>query len=355
VSVKSQSGLPTGNVSFFDGTTQLGSGQLDDKGTATLTLADLSIGSHGLGATYAGDNNFLNSQSSTVPESVKDSHSTVLLTSSANPEVVTKAVTFMAVVSSALGGPVAGGAVTFENGSNILATVPVVNSTAIFNTAGLPVGNDEITAVYQATTAPGPFDGSASLVENISAVVPTLIISSGNQDFTIAVDPGSSTLRAGETFTAQLSLTPLHGLTGPVEMLCTGIPQNSTCAINPIMGSFDGKTPIAATVVLRTAASTSASLAPVIWRHKGLGPFQYVVTAFVSLLLLGTTVISRGTTSRFSGISSVLLIATLAGCGGTRFQTKPLNAGTPPGTYTLNIEASSGSTTHSVQIPLIVQ
>ncbi len=353
--VKSQSGIPTGSISFFDGTTQLGSGQLDDKGTATLTVADLSIGSHGLGATYAGDNNFMNSQSSIVPESIKDSHSTVLLTSSANPEVVTQTVTFMAVVSSALGGPVVGGAVTFANGNTILATVPVVNSTASFNTAALPVGNDEITAVYQATTTPGPFDGSASLVENISSVVPTLIISSGDQDFTIAVDPRSSTIRAGETFTAQLSLTPLQRLTGPVEMLCTGTPQNSTCAINPIMGSFDGKTPIAATVVLQTAASTSASLAPVIWRHKGLGPFQYVVTAFVSLLLLGTTVISRGTIGRFSGISSVLLIATLAGCGGTRFHTKPLNAGTPPGTYTLNIQASSGSTTHSVQIQLIVQ
>ena len=117
--VKSQSGLPTGRVSFFDGTTQLGSGQLDDKGTATLTVAGLSIGSRGLGATYAGDNNFLNSQSSTLSELIKDSHSTVLLTSSANPEVVTKAVTFMAVVSSALGVPVAGGAVTFANGSTI--------------------------------------------------------------------------------------------------------------------------------------------------------------------------------------------------------------------------------------------
>jgi hypothetical protein len=39
-------GTPTGSVTFYDGTTQLGSPTLDNTGTATLSVSFLTAGSH---------------------------------------------------------------------------------------------------------------------------------------------------------------------------------------------------------------------------------------------------------------------------------------------------------------------
>jgi hypothetical protein len=56
--VSSASGAPTGTVTFFDGTTSIGTGTLASVGatsaTATLTTSSLSSGTHTIMATYAG-------------------------------------------------------------------------------------------------------------------------------------------------------------------------------------------------------------------------------------------------------------------------------------------------------------
>lgn len=49
------SAMPTGTVTFFDGTTNLGSSGLNASGVATLDLNSLAVGTHNLSATYAGD------------------------------------------------------------------------------------------------------------------------------------------------------------------------------------------------------------------------------------------------------------------------------------------------------------
>lgn len=51
-------GVPTGTVEFFDGTTLLGKGTLDSKGVATLTTSSLSAGTHVITVNYDGDANF---------------------------------------------------------------------------------------------------------------------------------------------------------------------------------------------------------------------------------------------------------------------------------------------------------
>jgi hypothetical protein len=55
VKQQSGSGIPTGQVSFLEGQTSLGSGTLDGSGTATLSTSSLSQGGHTIVASYAGN------------------------------------------------------------------------------------------------------------------------------------------------------------------------------------------------------------------------------------------------------------------------------------------------------------
>ena len=63
------SGVPTGTVSFFDGSTQIGASSLS-AGSATVSTSTLTAGSHSITAVYSGDNNYNPSTSSPVNEVV---------------------------------------------------------------------------------------------------------------------------------------------------------------------------------------------------------------------------------------------------------------------------------------------
>ena len=63
-------GTPGGTVSFFDGSTPLGTIALDGSGKAALTISNLGIGSHSITATYSGDANLTTASSAALTESV---------------------------------------------------------------------------------------------------------------------------------------------------------------------------------------------------------------------------------------------------------------------------------------------
>jgi len=60
------SGVPSGTVSFEDGTTVLATASLNAKGQATFTTTALSVGSHNITAIYSGDSSFAGSASAAV-------------------------------------------------------------------------------------------------------------------------------------------------------------------------------------------------------------------------------------------------------------------------------------------------
>jgi len=55
VTAPGSSAVPTGTVTFLDGTTVIGTGALTGAGVATLTTASLAAGSHNMTASYGGD------------------------------------------------------------------------------------------------------------------------------------------------------------------------------------------------------------------------------------------------------------------------------------------------------------
>ncbi len=77
--VASNSGSPTGVVTFYDGTTALGNGQLTN-GTATFTTTTLTAGTHNISATYIATQYFNASNSNTLAEVVTSPSITASIT-----------------------------------------------------------------------------------------------------------------------------------------------------------------------------------------------------------------------------------------------------------------------------------
>jgi hypothetical protein len=69
--VSSSAGIPTGPVSFLDGSTPLGPGTLSG-GVATLTTSSLAVGTHSISAVYSGGTNFAAATSSALTQCVMD-------------------------------------------------------------------------------------------------------------------------------------------------------------------------------------------------------------------------------------------------------------------------------------------
>ncbi len=155
-------GVPTGTVTFKNGTAVLGTGALSGSGVATFTSTALSVAVHSITISYPGDTDFNASTSSPLAQTVNKAATTTTLVSSLNPSTHGTAVTFTATVTPAFGGAVTG-SVNFKDGSTIIGT-GTVNAArkATFTTSTLAVGTHSITAVYP---------GSTNLKSSFSAAV----------------------------------------------------------------------------------------------------------------------------------------------------------------------------------------
>lgn len=149
--VNSQAGVPVGTVTFLDGTTVLGTAQVNAAGQATLGVS-LDVGSHALTASFAGarGSGFTDSTSAAVTETVNRAVTTVALASSLNPAVTGQAVTFTATVAAvAPGAATPTGKVIFMDGNVVLGTVGIgAGGAATFTTSFAAAGSHVITAVF---------------------------------------------------------------------------------------------------------------------------------------------------------------------------------------------------------------
>jgi hypothetical protein len=69
--VSSAISVPTGSVTFMDGSTALGTGTITG-GVATLSTAALAVGPHSITAIYSGDANFVTLTSATLTQTIED-------------------------------------------------------------------------------------------------------------------------------------------------------------------------------------------------------------------------------------------------------------------------------------------
>lgn len=211
--VSSSGGTPTGSVTFSDGSTVLGTEPLAS-GQATFTSSSFSVGSHSISAVYAGDGTYQGSTGS-LTQAVNPASTTTALTSSANPSILNGSVTFTASVTvTAPGAGTPTGTITFKDGSNVLATVPISSAgQATFSTNSLSIGSQAITAAYSGDSN---FAVSASATLNQSVQYEPVGTSCGGDAGHQILQPiyanGTSVYNQGRTIPAKFRVCDANGV-----------------------------------------------------------------------------------------------------------------------------------------------
>jgi O-glycosyl hydrolase len=160
--ISAAAGAPTGNITFLDGTTAIGTAPLSG-GVASLTTSTLSAGTtHSLTASFAGTASFAASTSAAVSLVVNAAAAslattTTTLTATPNPVAAGANAVLTATVTSASGTPT--GSVSFSDGTTVLGTVALAagtspnTATATYSTSSLAAGTTHsLTATFAGST-----------------------------------------------------------------------------------------------------------------------------------------------------------------------------------------------------------
>ncbi len=339
-------GTPTGTVSFFDGTTNIGTSNLNTSGVATLTSTTLAVGTDSITATYNGDTNFATSTSLAVQQVVQSAQgaTSTALTLSSGTVAVGSSVTLTAKVSAGTSTPPDGETVTFENVTKTpptaLGTGKLSKGTATFTSTAIPAGTYSVVASYP---------GDANFLPSTSTPAQTLDV----QSFTLAANPTTVSISApGQSGSTTITIATLGNLKGSsvTGFACSGLPSESTCTFGPVSSSNTVSLSI-------TTTGPSARRSPVFEHHQGL---------FYAMLLPGFLgmVSMAGRKRTLRGVRLLALIVVLGlsamwvACGGGSSSggtTPPPNTGTPTGTSTVTVSAASGTLQGSTKITLTVQ
>jgi len=173
----------------------------------------------------------------------------------------------------------------------------------------------------------------------------SLAVSATTETFTIATTSATVPVTAGGTAKVPITVTGTNGfiVSGssttalPLSYTCTGFPAESTCTFSPSSGSM-----VSATSLTMSIATTppTGELRPIMGRGSRI---------FYALLLPGMFGIvfaggSRTRAARLLGLIVVLSFSTLwmGACGGGSSSQK--NPGTPAGSYTVTVNATTGGT-----------
>jgi len=332
-------GSPTGTVSFYNGSTLLGTATVNASGVATMTTSSLPVGNNSISATYSGNTSFATSTSSTLTENITGAgltSTTTVLVASPNPATSGQQVTLTATVSpTPTGSPT--GTVSFYNGSTLLGTATVNGSgVATLNSANFSTGTAIITAVYS---------GNATFATSTSASLNLTVANAAIYTVTAPQTPYNVT--AGNSLEVNVTVAPVGGsYDNLVVMSASGLPRGASATFTP-PSVTPGSAGAPTVMTIHTATLTAGIPA----ERNPQTPFPFLAMASCAVALvsyrkrLGTV------------LAAILLVGCLAGgalilsgCNGG-FAGKPVPKSH---TYLVTITGTSGNLHPSATITVVV-
>jgi hypothetical protein len=250
-------------------------------------------------------------------------------------------ITFTATVGTLASAIPPTGTVAFIENSVTLGTGTVAagSASSSFTLAG---GQHSITAQYS---------GDSNYLSSTSSAVMVTVANGPGADYAINFPSNSQTVKAGQLANYTVNVTTTNGFGGTINFACpSGLPSLTNCAFNPAqvtVSGNSGSTMLSISTTAGTAAPPAGNLSSRLFTSGGFLALGVVLVGAVA---------GRRRRKSFFLLFGVLSLAVLLGsCGGGGGTTVVHNPGTPPGSYTVTVSATSGSTTHQTNITLVVQ
>jgi hypothetical protein len=251
-------------------------------------------------------------------------------------------------------------------------------ATCVFNPPAIAPGGSAVLTVQNLNTVSTDnfsFTVTGTDTTNTSIVNLAVLLA----DFTFTPYPTTATVSAGQTATYAMTVSPVNGLAGTIQLACQGAPTGSTCTVTPatvtLANNYPGQVSVAVTTTSRATGAPRGG-AP---RGPG-GPLRLWWEWASLLALMGlagwAAVVNRRTRApqpsladrrlRWSGLvlaALALMLMAWAACGGGGGAGSGVvaNSGTPAGAYALTVTGTYNSSagqatglTHSQPLSLQV-
>ncbi len=271
----------------------------------------------------------------------------------------------IATVKTATGSLVTSGTVDFllPSGQSLGSAIVGGDGTATLAMAKLPQGTStgvtgssevDVEANYHASAAAGSF------ADSVSPQVATPAATTATPDFSVTGSPTTVTVAQGAYGTTAITVASLDGYAGSMELSCTNLPAQVTCAFSPTQQNLTANGSFTASLQLQTQAASGQNASIV--KHSPLAlallfPGGLLLLGFArrlrqirGLQVLGVVLLLAGTALGLSGCSQRY---------GYLKHPPPVATGTPAGTYTITVavdgNVGSSVSEHDVTVSLVVQ
>ena len=323
-----------------------------------------------IGVTFTPNVSGSSVDSLTLTDNAPNSPQIILLTGTgAAQPVVSLSATSLSFGSVAVNSTSAAQTITVTNTGSAALTITSITPTAsgspfavsATTCSSVAVGGVCSISVTFTPTAAVPFAGSVTITDNAANSPQTIALTgtgAAPADFSIAITPTSATVVAGNSASITVSITPVSGFNGAVTLACSGLPTLATCSASPASVTPSGTAMVSSTLSINT---TQRTLTPPGGLPRPLGPGGTVrpgVWLLWAMILLAVGAwTARKNRMRWSWAAlavAALWLATFAACGsgGTGYVNP---TGTPAGTYTVAVKATSGALSQSANFTLTVQ
>ena len=256
------------------------------------------------------------------------------------PTQMSQTITFGALSNMALGSApltltaTASSGLTVTFASTTTSVCTVSGSTATLVAVG--------TCTIQATQAGnGTYAAAAPVSQSFQVEAAT---------FTVTSNPTSATIAPGQSAVFTFTVTPQGSYTSPISFSCSGLPAVAACSFSPATITPDANP--ATTTLTITTAPQSALLTPGP-RGDRSGPLN-ATWLLLPGMLLGMVAVAAPRRRKLLSFGLLFLVAggcvLQSACAGVSSRND-----TPPGTYTITVTGTAGSTQQTVAVTLTVR